>query len=376
MLLLRSLKFTLLAAFLLAFLPSSQLAAQDNPYDSARKIITDLNSIVSPEGVEHYFSARIGGIEQWLYVRGQNRTNPILLFVHGGPAAPTMPTAWQFQRPLEEYFTVVNWDQRGAGKTYREAEPDTIAQTLKPERYIADIIEVAQFLRAKYHQEKIILMAHSWGTIIGLQAAAKRPDLFYAYVGVGQVIDGEANEALSFDYGVQQAKAHNNQTALAELEAIAPYPGATPITRERIIIARKWPQFYGGLSAYRENSDYYFQGGKLSPQYTLEDLKTIDLGSQLTLDRVIEDILHADLTTITELPIPVVMFLGRHDYTTPTKPVVDWFEQLRSPGKQAVWFEHSAHMIPWEEPGKTLISLVNYVLPVTQQAKPKAEKLE
>ena len=87
-------------------------------YAKARDVVRDLERIVAPSGVQETYKTRIGGIDQWLNVRGQDRANPIIVFIHGGPASPLMPTTWQFQRPLEEYFTVVNYDQRGAGKTF------------------------------------------------------------------------------------------------------------------------------------------------------------------------------------------------------------------------------------------------------------------
>jgi pimeloyl-ACP methyl ester carboxylesterase len=120
-------------------------------------------------------------------------------------------------------------------------------------RYIDDAIEIAEHLRQRYGKSKVILMAHSWGTVIGLGAAVKRPDLFHAYVGIGQVIDTRDNERISFEYGLQQAKARGNSEAVKEMQTIAPYPGDQPITRERIIIARKWAQFYGGLTAFAQS---------------------------------------------------------------------------------------------------------------------------
>ena len=126
--------------------------------------------------------------------------------------------------------------------------PTQSRQSLHIPRYIDDAIEIAEHVRKRYGKSKVILMAHSWGTVIGLGAALKRPDLFYAYVGIGQVINTRDNERISFEYGMQQAKAHGNAAAVKEMESIAPYPGDQPITRERIIIARKWAQFYGGLT--------------------------------------------------------------------------------------------------------------------------------
>jgi len=341
-------------------------AQQSTHNKQARETIADLQRIVAPSGIQESYKTRIGGIDQWLNVRGQDRDNPVILFVHGGPASPTTPTIWQFQRPIEEYFTVVHWDQRGAGKTYGEADPKAIADTIRIERYVDDAIEVAEHVRKKYRKDKVILIGHSWGTIVGMSAALKRPDLFHAYVGIGQVINTRENERISFEYALEQAKAHKNEAALKELESIAPYPGNQPITRERIIVARKWPQYYGGLSAYRNASRYYFQGPLLSPDYEDAHVRAIGEGSLFSLDRILPEFLGVDFTKVTSFPIPVLMFMGRHDYTTPSAPTAEWLKKVKAPYKQAVWFERSAHMVPWEEPGKTLVSLLQYVRPLAK----------
>jgi pimeloyl-ACP methyl ester carboxylesterase len=334
------------------------------PYDKARDVVRDLGRIVAPSGIQESYKAKIGGIEQWLNVRGQDKANPIIVFVHGGPAAPNMPSIWQFQRPIEEYFTVVNWDQRGAGKTYRTVDPESIGDSLHIERYVEDAIEVAEFVRKRYRKDKVILMAHSWGTVVGMNAALQRPDLFHAYVGIGQVINVRDNERISFDYGLEQARKRGNEAAVREMETIAPYPGDQPITRERIIVARKWAQFYGGLSAYREDSTYYFDAPRLSPEYDHDDVCAIDRGNLFTLGRILPEFLGVDFKGVRSFPIPVVMFMGRHDYTTPSQPTTAWLDKVTAPYKRGVWFEHSAHMIPWEEPGKTLLSLLTYVRPL------------
>jgi pimeloyl-ACP methyl ester carboxylesterase len=340
--------------------------ARAKAYGKARAAVADLEKIATPGGVQDAYKTRIGGIDQWISVRGQDRANPMILFVHGGPASPITPTAWQFQRPIEEYFTVANYDQRGAGKTYGENDPETVGGTIRIDRYVDDAIEVAEHLRQRYGKQKLILMGHSWGTIIGMKAALKRPDLFFAYVGIGQVISVRENERISFEYALERAKAENNREALRELASIAPYPGKQAITRERIVVARKWPQHYGGLSAFRDNSSYFFDGPLLSPEYDEKQVRDIDQGSLLTLGRVLPEFVQVDFSAVRAFPIPVVMFLGRHDYTTPTAPTEAWLAQVKAPSKQAVWFERSAHMIPWEEPGKTLVSLLTYVRPLAQ----------
>lgn len=351
---------------------SARSDAQDCPdiasYAGGREIIRDLARIVAPSGVQESFKTRIGGIDQWINVRGQDQSNPIIVFIHGGPASPLTPTLWQFQRPLEEYFTIVNWDQRGSGKTFREASADSIAGTVHIPRYVDDAIEVVEYIRQRYHKERVILMGHSWGTIIGMHAALKRPELFYAYVGIGQVINTRENERLSYEYAVAQAKQHNNSVATQELQSVAPYPGNQPITRARIIIARKWAQFYGGMSAFRESSEYFFKAPRLSPEYSAADICAIDQGNLFTLDKILPEFVSVDFNHVRKFPVPVVMFMGRHDYTTPSEPTALWLSRVTAPFKQGVWFEHSAHMMPWEEPGKTAISLVTIVRPLADPA--------
>ena len=357
----------LLPLTMIAFGSFAQECPRGEALEQARAVVRDLQRIVTPDGIQELYTAEIGGIPQWINVRGEDRDNPMILFVHGGPASPAMPSAWQFQRPIEEYFTIVHWDQRGAGKTYLASNPQTIGDTIRIARYVADTIELAEHVRERYGKDKMILVGHSWGTIIGMQAALERPDLFYAYVGIGQVVNALENERISFLYGLEQARKHGNEEAISELESIAPYPGEEPITRERIIIARKWPQHYGGLNAHRNaEQDYYYGASLLSPAYDCADRHAFFEGNVFTLGRILDEFLQVDFTAVEEFPIPVVMFLGRHDYTTPSEPTAAWLARVRAPYKKAIWFEHSAHMIPWEQPGKTLVSLLKHVRPLAK----------
>lgn len=334
------------------------------PYKAAREVIADLGRIVSPTGIQRSYAVDIDGVRHWLDIRGQDRGNPVLLSVHGGPAAPLIPGHWQFQRPIEEYFTVVNYDQRGAGKTFSDNPADLVADSLQIQRYVDDAIAIAEHVRESLGQEKMILMAHSWGTIVAMHAAMQRPDLFHAYVGIGQVINVRENERLSFLHGLERAREEGNEQALSELAAIAPYPGDEPLTRERIVTARKWAQHYGGLSAFRSESSYYFRGPLLSPDYDADAVCAINRGNVFTLQRVLPAFLEVDFSSVESFPIPVVMFMGRHDYSTPSQPTADWLQRLDAPYKRAIWFERSAHMPQWEEPGKLLVSLLQHVRPL------------
>jgi len=345
----------------------AQTASTAPGLGKARGIIADLDRIVAPNGVQETYTLRVGGIDQWVYVRGQDRSNPIILFVHGGPASPLSPTTWEFQRPWEEYFTMVTYDQRGAGRTFLATDPKSISDTIHISQYVSDVIDIAEQIKRRYHARKLILMGHSWGTVIGMKTALARPDLFYAYVGIGQVINTRTNERLSFEYGLDQARKTHNAEAIKELESIAPYPGSKPITRERIIIARKWPQYFGGLSAYRDESKYYFDAPLLSPDYVAKDVAAIDDGNAFTLGRILPEFLDVDFTKVKRFPIPVIMFMGRHDYTAPSAPTAAWLAAVHAPYKRGIWFENSAHLMPFEEPGKALVSLITYVRPLAKQ---------
>lgn len=337
---------------------------QNDEYFKSKEIIKELDSIVNPNGIQESFFANIGGIKQWINVRGKDKNNPIIIFIHGGPASPLSAVSWTYQRALEEYFTVVNYDQRGAGKTYRANDTLALGKTMHIDTFVDDALEITRLITQKYKQKKVFLTGHSWGTIIGLKAAVKAPQWYYAYIGIGQIITMQENEKLSYEYGLKMANEKNNTEALKELQSIYPYPGNQPVTRERIIIARKWPQYYGGLSAYRNNNFYYFNAPLLYPEYTIDDAEAIGLGSLFTLEKVMDEFLNFDFSKVKSLSIPVIMLLGRHDYTTPTLPVIKWMNQLKAPMKKNIWFENSAHLIPVEEPGKMLLTFVNEIRPI------------
>ena len=355
---------TLLVAF--SFLINAcQVDKGQNPEDiDLKEIIRSRDTIVNPYGIQENFKATIGELEQWIFVRGQNKNNPIIIFVHGGPASPMSPLIWAFQRPLEEYFTIVHYDQRAAGKTFVANDTINIGKTLTIDQYVSDLVQLTDLIRKKYDKSKVILLGHSWGTIVSMTAVLEQPGLFYAYVGIGQVINAIENERISFDYALEESQKRNDTIAIAELQTIAPYPGDQPLTAERVLVARKWAQYYGGLSAYRNNSDYYYMLPLLSPEYSKNDLDGIDKGIEFTLPILLPKLLRVDFKPVKEFPIPVFMLMGRHDYTTPSQPTSEWVDQVKAPIKEGIWFENSSHLIPIEEPGKMLITLVNKVKPL------------
>ncbi len=328
-------------------------------------ILADYGKIVSAGGVDDAGAVKIGGVQQWITVRGRDRNNPILLVIHGGPAAPDLPNRYLYEPAWADYFTVVQWDQRGAGKTFMLNDPVGVAPTMTLERMIQDAMEVVAYLRTTYAKQKIFVLGHSWGSLVGLSLAQRRPEWLYAYIGVGQIIDMHAGEQVGYEWSLSEARRTGNQQAVEELTAIAPYPepdGSLPLAK--LSVERKWSIAFGGLINGRSSYETLENTERISPDYTEADFKAIDQGSAFTLPKLLPDLMSADFTHVQELACPVLLYAGRHDYTTPSSLVKQWFDALRAPQKRFVWFEHSAHMIYEEEPGRFLVHLVEDARPL------------
>jgi len=335
----------------------------------ARDIIAASRKIVSPHGIETMTQIPIDGTQQWISVRGHDSRNPILLFLHGGPASPDMPLSWTFQTPWEDYFTVVQWDQRGAGKTYAANDPEKVAAGMTIEQMTVDADEVVEYLRRTYHKQKIFLLGHSWGSALGVRVAQEHPEWFYAYIGVGQVANTRESEAVGYRFAVEQARAHDNQEALRELAALAPYPApGKPLDLQTISKQRKWLEYYGGLSWGHTSFDYDAETEKLAPEYSDADLKAIDDGSLFSMRYLLGPFTDVDFGKITHFDLPVLFFLGRHDYSVSHEVAARWFATLHAPSKKLVWFEDSAHMVMQEQPGRFLKHLVDDARPYAVKA--------
>ena len=339
----------------------AQVAVLPDPH----AILAEVNKSVSTRGIDEARVVEIGGLKQWITVRGRDRRNPILLVIHGGPAAPDLPNRYLFEGPWTDYFTVVEWDQRGAGKTYELNDPAAVAPTMRKERFVEDAEELTAYLRTTFKRKKIFVMAHSWGTVLGLELAARRPDWLYAYVGVGQIINMLEGEKDGYKWVLNAARDAGDTQALKELTAIAPYPepdGSLPL--DKINVERKWSVRFGGLTHNRQTYDVWENAEKISPDYSPSDFKSIDKGSAFSIPKLLPDLAQTNFDGLTRMRCPVIIFAGRYDYTTPTAPVRRWFNKLVDPGKRWVWFENSAHQMYFEEPGKILVHLVQDALPL------------
>jgi pimeloyl-ACP methyl ester carboxylesterase len=343
---------------------SSTASASPAPRDDARAAIAAAMAL-PPGSIDDFEAVKIGGIPQWISVRGTSADNPLLLFVHGGPGSPMMPESWTFQRPWEDYFTVVQWDQRGSGKTFTANGRNTDRQ-LSLDLMASDCDELIQYLLKKYHKRKIILVGHSWGSILALTTALRRPDLISAYVGVGQVVNMRRNEAEGYRLTLREAEREHNSKAIAELKGLAPYPdpdGTIPIAKT--IQERKWDVALRGM-IYAAREDNEDQRRSVSPLYDDEDLESARLGEQYSVVSLWPSASKVSFDNLKSVPFPLFIFAGKHDRTTPTDISREFFDRMKAPTKHFFLIDNAAHYVVNEAPGEVLIDLVRYVRPVAQ----------
>ncbi|MBV8637284.1 MAG: alpha/beta fold hydrolase, partial [Candidatus Eremiobacteraeota bacterium] len=345
--------------------------------DYTRKRVTDIiranRKIVTPKAVEDLTSVEIGGITQWLSIRGADSGNPVLLYVHGGPGSPTMPAAWTFQRPWEDFFTVVQWDQRGTGKTYAANDVTSLDGTMNLDQFVSDAEQVVRYLMHRFNQQRVFVLGHSWGSMVGLELAQRHPQMLHAYIGCGQIINSSRSEADGWDFALRSAREAKNEKAIRELEALAPYPGPIgTLTVERISTQRNWLNYYGGLTYGRSDFAYDADTWALSPDYTDRDVALVDKGSLYSLTHLLGAVERANFDGVTQLRCPVFMYVGRHDYATSHNVTSLWFERVQAPHKKLVWFEDSSHMMMIEQPGIFLQHLIGEVRPLAKMKPPPA----
>ena len=360
---------TLLALFAIAPAQADEPAKPASRAE-ATAIIAAARKIMTPNEVERLEKVRIGGINQWVSIRGTDRRNPVVLYIHGGPGYVSIPMSWWFSRGWEEYFTIVQWDQRAAGKTHLLTDAATIAPTLTREKMIADAEEMAAWARKEFGKDKIFVLGHSWGSFLGLQLAKRHPEWLYAYIGVAQLIDGPENERRGWRFAMDAARYAGNADAIRELEAIAPYanPGQIVPIKD-LYIQRKWVGLYGGVMAYRRDNSADSALARLSPDYNDQEIRRIWEGNEFATPYLLPELVALDLTTIHKLGVPLILFEGRHDRNVNSEVAAAWFDTVDAPEKHLVWFEHSAHIPMTEEPGKFFLSLIRFVRPIAEKSR-------
>lgn len=339
--------------------------ASETAAPPARAIVARAEAI-APGGVDELRTVELGGLQQWIHVRGNDRNNPILLFLHGGPGAPMMPESWVWQRPWEDYFTMVQWDQRGAGKTFASAgsKPDP---KMSIARMQSDAEQLIAWLRAHYGRQKIFLMGHSWGTILGVRIAQSKPDWLYAYIGVGQVVNALDNETQGYLETLARAQAAGNTAAVKALKALAPYPGPTPVL-QKLAAERKWDVALGGM-VYGQSVDDANDIWTLSPDYSDADIKAAQAGEMSSIMILLPQLAKVDFDSTTKFACPVVIFAGAEDRTTPESLAERYYARIEAPSKRFFKIEKAAHYVMSEAQGEMLMDMVRFVRPLAGTAR-------
>jgi pimeloyl-ACP methyl ester carboxylesterase len=278
----------------------------------------------------------LGGARQAVLMRGADSTRHVVLFRHGGPGMPSMYLAHAFQRPLEHDFVMVQWDRRGAGKSYGARFP---AESLTVDRTLADLYELTGWLRRRFHRRRIDLVAHSWGTYLGLVAIHRHPEWYRVYVGIGQLVPDTAGARAARRRLVLAAARRRGDTGLVS-RLVSPDARVTESDLFQV----------GG--ELRDATSFWplLRTGLVAPEYTLFDALNVRRGARL-LDEAFARAPGPPLPMAgSDLSVPVFLFLGRYDYNTPSALAARYLDSLGAPLKDVVWFERSAHFPFFEEP--------------------------
>ena len=297
---------------------------------------------------------RLGGIDQWVLIRGESIANPPLVLLHGGPGMSETSFFRHCNAPLEKSFTLVYWDQRGTGKSFDRSIPRS---SMTVEQFVADLDELVTYVCKRLGTNKVTLFGHSWGSVLGVLYAARFPQKVSAYVGSGQYGDCAAAEAASYEFAVAEAQRRNNRKALKELSAIGP----PPYSASKVLKERTWIQRFDGQLSLRG----LWNMGRLvlaGPESSIVDLPNLLRGFRFSQNALLAEASKLNLLKLVPaLQMPVFLFLGRRDHWVPPETSVAYFDALIAPSKTLVWFEESGHEPFVDQPAKFNAAMIELV---------------
>jgi pimeloyl-ACP methyl ester carboxylesterase len=322
--------------------------------------------IDTPNGIVEQRFIKVGGIDQWIQLRGEDRDNPVLLVLHGGPGWPnavfTLPL-----RPWERYFTVVQWDHRGAGKTLgRNGKTGSGEMTF--DRRVADAVELIEFLREHLGKEKVVVLAESMGTLTGLPLAKRRPDLVAALVVTDLYVNMAANEARKYQLTLERLQTAGNAKGVAALEEIGADPARWDLAAWNTNMA--WA-FKTNLPTPNPDRRLLFPLALSSPLYTLRDLSSLFVGFQWSTAQMFQELLAYDAWRLgTRFEVPFFLFQGESDVVTLTTLAEEYFEEVEAPTKGLVLIPDAGHFAAFTQPERFLVELLARVRPLAAQPSP------
>ncbi len=294
----------------------------------------------------------LNGRKEWISIRSENRENPVLLFLAGGPGGSQMAAVRYDLGELEKHFIVVNWDQAGSGKSYGAAD----IGSLTVNTYIEDGYALTKYLCETFKQDKIYLVGESWGSALGIFLIDRAPELFHAFIGTGQMISFLETEVTDYRLALEIAHERGDTKTIDTLKANGqpPYFGSDVTWKSATYL--QYLSTYMAANPDIHNGGYNTLRDLFSSEYGILDKINYFRGIVSTFNSVYPQLYDVDLRkNYKEIDVPVYFFLGRHDINAPTSFVEDYFELLHAPSKEIVWFEHSGHS-PWINESERFVS--------------------
>jgi pimeloyl-ACP methyl ester carboxylesterase len=326
--------------------------------------IVDVQGKQLPGSIASLEKIGLGGSAEWISIRGQHADNPVLLFLAGGPGESQLGAVRHTlgAAGLEEHFVVVNWEQPGSGKAFDSVD----RSKMTPERYVSDAHELTLYLQQRFGQEKVYVVGESWGSALGIMLVQRYPELFYAFMGTGQMVDFTQCDLICYNFALNWAQERGDTGQVAKLrnQGPPPYHGNDIAWKEAAYLLDTY-------SFMNQNPAIYHQGNTiedlLSPEYGLYDKINWLRGPLDTLNYVYPQLWSVDFRKqATQLQVPVYFMIGRYDINAPVSLTKDYYQLLQAPHKEIVWFEHSGHT-PWvSESGRFVDVIVNKVLKDTE----------
>jgi pimeloyl-ACP methyl ester carboxylesterase len=290
-------------------------------------------------------------------LRGVERSNPVLLFLHDGPGLAQIHLARHMQRELERAFVVANWDQRGSGLSYDGGAPPG-ALTL--DRLVEDTVELSRWLCRHFQRDRILLVGNAWGSILGLMAVRKAPELFDAYVGVDQWVEPKESEERLFHWAQGEAKRRDVGRAIRELAALGGPPYPFPGGAARV---RRWAERFGGVGRRASRRGVFVRSFIDLQEYTVPDLFRWRRGVRYSLASLGAAASSVDLSSrVTSVDVPTYFLSGRDDRVCDPELPREYLRVLDAPRKGWAWIEDAAHFLPFEQPDALAAAIAHFAL--------------
>jgi len=293
--------------------------------------------IDAPNAVTDLTVIEVGEMDQWVMIRGEDRSNPLLLWLHGGPGAAQMPVHRAFNKDMEKEFVVVHWDQRGAGKSNHSGFSE---ETMTLDRFIEDVHEMTQYLKERFGREKIFLLGHSWGTQLGVLTVQRYPDDYHTFISVAQVVHPQRAEEISYEWLSKQVEERGSSRQISKFDELGP-----PLYDEhdRYVTFAKMKDAFGGSMDIGMGRLAWISFG--ANEYTIGDYAKWLRGANRGSGPMWEELRDFDLfRDVPSIGVPVWFIVGNNDYNTPAVLVEEYYEFVQAPrGKELIMMENTAH---------------------------------